>query len=175
MELYEEDSNKLALTKDYFANLVPPTNNYEKVLWLNRLKEELSWLALICGSESYNTLEHIKNTKEESPDYEVIPTWSDKNESDVDWDLLKEELPGAYEKSLSFTPAAASALIGMDKITELCVSEVGEERVKDASNPTIGKLKKALSKNEQPRYIKAVRKQTGCEIVMKAKNVPRIE
>ena len=175
MELYEDDVNKLALTKDYFGGLVPPTNNYEKVLWLNKLQKELSWLALMCGSESYNTLELIKRTKEESPDYEIVQTWSDKNESEVDWDLLKEELPDAYEKSLSFPPTAAAALIGMDKITELCIAEAGEERVRDASNPTIGKLRKALTKNEQPRYIKVARKQTGVEIVMKAKSVPQLE
>jgi len=175
MELYKEDSDKLALTREYFTSLVPPTDNYEKVLWLNRLKDELSWLALVCGSESYSTLEHIKNTKEESPDYEIVPIWSDKNESDVDWDLLKEELPDAYEKSLSFPPTAAAALIGMDKITELCITEAGEERVRHASNPSVGKLKKALTKSEQPRYIKVVRKQTGSEIVLKAKSFPQIE
>ena len=33
------------------------------------------------------------------------------------WDLLEEELPEVYEKSLSFPATAAAALVGLDKIT----------------------------------------------------------
>lgn len=175
MKVYEDDVRELALTKDYFMSLVPPENNYERVLWLNKLQKEFSRMALLCSSESTAVMEHIKSTKEESPDYEIVQKWCDKNESEVDWDLLEEELPEVYEKSLSFPATAAAALVGLDKITEFCISEVGDDRVRAASNPTIGNLKKALSKNEQPRYIKIVRRQNGEEIVMKAKNVPRIE
>jgi hypothetical protein len=166
-----ELTTKNELLDEISARLPTVTNEYEEVLYYERLSSNLS-----AAAEKYLKLaEDLKKriraaqteTKVVSTRYEVIPKFSTRKETRIFEAELKADNPELYKKCLTIKASEAEKLIGKDKLLKMCFKEAGEERTTLACNLTLGRMREVMTSEEFERYTQEVYNEVGLQVITK--------
>lgn len=152
----------------FIMSLDIPDDPLDRVKWMKEMANQLIIAGNDMASWASIQLSDLKRRGYESELHRIEPVFAKRKESWVDEELLQEEHPELYDKCLTLKPNEAAKLLGgQDKLTELVIEKVGEDRVKWSSNFSLTKARKVLSAAEIERYVTESYPELEPEIVKK--------
>lgn len=144
-----------------------PEDKLGAVLYYRDLENFFTELADNARAKATLGINEAVNEGYASDKWDVVPHFADKNTSEVDYDLVKEENRGAWNRAHTMTAADMVKALGEDEVRRKVICLKGLDWFFENSKITIGNLKEQLTKEEQEKYIKKVKKQEGYDIIPK--------
>ena len=131
-----------------------PEDPLDRVAWMKEMASQLIIAGQDMASWASIQLGELKREGYESELHRIEPVFSNRKESWLDEDRLRDDNPELWKKCLSLKPTEAAKLLGgADELTKIVIDKVGEDRVIMSSNASLTKARKVLSAAEIAEYV----------------------
>lgn len=131
-----------------------PDDPLDRVKWMKEMAQQMITAGQDMMAWASVQLGELKREGYESEHHRIEPVFSNRKESWLDEDKLREEHPDLWKKCLSLKPSEAAKLLGgQDELTKIVIEKVGEQRVISSSNVSLSKARKVLSASEIEEYV----------------------
>lgn len=145
-----------------------PDDPLDRVKWMKELAQQMITAGEDMMAWASIQLGELKREGYESELHRIEPVFSNRKESWLDEDKLRDEHPELWKMCLTLKPTEAAKLLGgPEELAKLVIEKVGEQRVIHASNASLTKARKVLSASELAEYVTESYPELEPEIVRK--------